>query len=82
MLCEIYVWMTLKPDERDTSAWGQNRTIALQQIVGNVIDYKRLLFFLRQRLGDLAGMLDEKLRDRAERTVLQGDDSVWHWGHW
>ena len=36
---------------------------------------------LRQRLGDFVGVLDEKLRDRAERTVFQGDDSDWHVGH-
>ena len=35
----------------------------------------RLLFSLRQRLGDLAGGLDEKLRDWAERAVLQRDDT-------
>jgi len=28
------------------------------------------LFFLRQRLRDFAGLLDEKLRDRANRSVL------------
>ena len=37
-------------------------------------------FFLRQRLRDVAGVLDEKLRDRAERAVLQGDDSDRHAG--
>jgi len=28
-------------------------------------------------LGDFAGLLNEKLRDRAERTVPQGDDAEW-----
>jgi hypothetical protein len=30
--------------------------------------------FLRQRLRYLAGTVDEKLRERVERAVLQGDD--------
>jgi len=45
-----------------------------QQVFGNVIKV-RLPFSLRQRLGDLAGGLDEKLRDWAERAVLQGYNS-------
>src|SRR6516165_9045845 len=30
----------------------------------------------------IAGVLDEKPRDRAERTVLQGEDSGGHGGYW
>jgi hypothetical protein len=36
---------------------------------------------LRQRLRDFASTVGEKLRDGAERTILQGDNSVWHAGH-
>jgi hypothetical protein len=41
-----------------------------------------LLFSLHQMFGDFAGLLDEKLRDGADRTVLQGDDSVSYAGLW
>src|SRR5262249_41536607 len=41
-----------------------------------------LALSLRQRLCDFAGMLDEKPRDRAERAVLQGDDTDRHGGNW
>src|SRR5215470_10834332 len=50
-----------------------------QQILNNVIGW-RLLFSLRQGLCDLAGGLGEKLRDWAERAVLQGNNSDWHAG--
>jgi len=30
---------------------------------------------------DFTGVLDEKLGDRAERAILQGDDSIWNAGH-
>src|SRR5712691_772310 len=36
---------------------------------------------LHQWLGDFVGVLDEKLRDRAQRAVFQGDDTNWHAGH-
>jgi hypothetical protein len=32
------------------------------------------------RLCDLAGLLDEKLHDRVERTILEGGNSGWHAG--
>ena len=38
-------------------------------------------FSLRQRLCDFTGAVNEKLRDGAERAVLQGDDYVLHVGH-
>ena len=40
-----------------------------------------LSFYLRQRLRDFARTIDKKLRDRAERAVLQGHNSVWHAGY-
>src|SRR3977135_3851678 len=42
----------------------------------------RLSFSLRQRLGDLARAVDEKLGDGAERAVLQGNDSIWPARRW
>ena len=42
----------------------------------------RLLFSLRQGSCDVTGVVDEKLRDRTERAVLQGDDADRHAGHW
>src|SRR5262249_42142734 len=42
----------------------------------------RLLFSLGQWLRDFADLFDEKPCDRAERTLLQGDDSVWNAGRW
>jgi len=42
----------------------------MQQIVGNVIDYERLLFSLRKTFSDLAGMLDEQFRDRTLTAVV------------
>ncbi|HLQ94290.1 MAG TPA: hypothetical protein VK148_30085, partial [Xanthobacteraceae bacterium] len=50
-----------------------------QQVFGNVIKV-RLPFSLRQRLRDFAGVLDEKLRDGAERAVPHGDDTDWYAG--
>jgi hypothetical protein len=41
-----------------------------------------LSFLFRQRLCDFAGSVDDQLCSRAERAVLQGDDSVWHTDHW
>jgi hypothetical protein len=38
-------------------------------------------FFVRQRLRDFAGTVDEKLRQRAQRAVLQGDDPHGHAAH-
>src|SRR6266581_1709111 len=40
-----------------------------------------LSFYLCQRLRDFARTIDEKLRDWAERAILQGDNSVWHAGY-
>ena len=39
-----------------------------------------LPFFSCQRLRNFAGIVDEKLDDRAERAILQGDNSIWHAG--
>src|SRR5258708_26245815 len=36
---------------------------------------------LRQRLGDLARAVDEKLGDGAECALLQGNNSIWPAGH-
>ena len=50
-------------------------------MLSNLIDQKRngrLPFSLRQRPCNFAGAVDEKLRDRAERAVLQSDDPDWH----
>ena len=33
-------------------------------------------FLLRQRLRNFAGLVEEKLRDRAEHAVVQGDNPV------
>ena len=45
----------------------------------------RLILHLPLSLGrrpcDFAGVLDEKRGDRAKRTILQGDDSIWNAGH-
>jgi hypothetical protein len=41
----------------------------------------RLLFSLRKRFSDLAGVLDEQLCDWAKRAILQGDDSDWDGGN-
>ena len=40
-----------------------------------------LSFYLRQRLPEFARTIDEKLRDGAERAILQRDNSVWHAGY-
>src|ERR1041384_7508921 len=42
----------------------------------------RLRFVVRERLGDLSGVLDEELCDGAERAVLHSDDAAWHGAHW
>jgi hypothetical protein len=55
-----------------------------QQNLGNTIGRRwnwRLLFSLRKRFSDFTDMLDEKLSDRAERAILQRDDSIWNAGH-
>jgi hypothetical protein len=52
---------------------SQAQPRATQQTLDNVIGHKwngRLLFSLCKRFSDLAGVLDEKLRDWAERAVL------------
>src|SRR5262245_24208803 len=38
--------------------------------------------FLRQRRRYFAGGVDEKLRNRAQRAILQGNDSGWKAGRW
>ena len=62
-----------------STLWARTGREQPQQVFGNVIKV-RLPFSLRQRLGDLAGVFDEKLRDWAERAVLQGNNSDWHAG--
>ena len=55
--------------------WAKSGREQLQQILGNVIGHERngrLSFSLRQRLRNCAGTVDEKLRDGADRAVLQG----------
>jgi hypothetical protein len=40
---------------------------------------RRTLFFLRQRLHDLARAFDEELRQWTEGAVFQGHDPNWPW---
>ena len=40
-----------------------------------------LWLFLHERLRNLAGVLNEKPRDRAERAVLEGNNSIRHASH-
>jgi hypothetical protein len=64
-------------------AMGQNPPRATAQNLGNTIGHRwncRLLFSLRKRFSDFAGVLDEKLRSWAQRAVVQGNNSDWHAG--
>ena len=43
---------------------------------------KASIIWLCQEIRNLTGVLDEEPCDGAERTILQGEDSDRHWGHW
>src|SRR5260221_6443613 len=82
--------MMLTADRRKNAAPQQTtrrptpRREQPRQDLGNTIGHRwnwRLLFSLRKRFSDFTDMLDEKLSDRAERAILQGDDSIWNAGH-
>jgi hypothetical protein len=60
---------------------SSDRRARPQQTLGTAIGRRwswRLLFTLRKRLSHFAGVLDEEPGNRAERAVLQGDDSIWN----
>jgi hypothetical protein len=76
-------------DGRRSPLMGQERTYAVQKKRGRLLQQKRPLpdtssvissLPMATRFCDLAGLLDEKLRDRVERAILEGGNSGWHAG--
>lgn len=48
---------------------------------GHIRIWRHLSLPFRQRLRNVARRVDEKLHDRAERAIFQGEDTDWHRGN-